>query len=488
MRSSLLDHVCGQFNTDSKAALCGNGITFSYADVEACADKCGRYIYSEGLKNEAVAVFMTRSPEEVAVFLGIWKSGCYYVALDTAQPSARTLSILEKVKPRLIITDEDSEQKLQENGFEAKTVLYSQIMSEDIRSEFDKTYDDTVIEDTQTAYITFTSGSTGEPKGVITSHGAAARYLEAIGGVLGVNDDTVFGNQAPLYLDACLKDVFAGLAAHATTVLIPSEFFIMPARLVELLNEYRINTIAWVASALAYVAQLDAFEEIRPCYLHKVAFGGEKIDGHTLTYWMRANPGADFINLYGTTECTGMSTAYHVPSTFSEGDDIPIGDPLPGTELFLMGDGDEGELLVRSPSFMTGYLDDKEKTRSAFALVESGNGVCRQYYRTGDIVRRNDRGEFVFVCRNDRRIKHMGYRIELDEIEHKCNGLDGVLESVCIFNEEYGRMEIKYTGSIGEAQVKDGLLAALPRYMVPTKIVKTEMIERTGGGKIRRNG
>ena len=174
------------------------------------------------------------------------------------------------------------------------------------------------------------------PKGVVASHRNVIDYIEGLGKVLECDENTVFGNQAPLYLDACLKDVYTTLKYGAATYFISKKLFMSPVKLIEYLNEHKINTICFVSSALTIFTKLSAFDFAKPEYLKVIAFGGEVLPISHLKQWMKACPGARFINLYGATECTGMSSYYVVYDVEKLENGIPIGKPLPDTEIFLI--------------------------------------------------------------------------------------------------------------------------------------------------------
>ena len=177
--------------------------------------------------------------------------------------------------------------------------------------------------------------------------------------MLECDENTVFGNQAPLYLDACLKDVYTTLKYGAATYFIPKKLFMSPVKLIEYLNEHKINTICFVSSALTIFTKLSAFDFAKPEYLKVIAFGGEVLPISHLKQWMKACPKARFINLYGATECTGMSSYYVVYDVERLGTGIPIGKPLPDTEIFLI---DEEDNLIANPLLSTEISSKDEES------------------------------------------------------------------------------------------------------------------------------
>ena len=156
--------------------------------------------------------------------------------------------------------------------------------------------------DTDPLYVLFTSGSTGMPKGVVGHHRGVIDYIDQLSAVLDFDEESVFGNQAPLYFDACMKDIYPTLKFGATTWLIPHELFLFPVRLVEYLNVHKINTICWVVSALTMISAFGTFKEVVPEYLRTVAFGSEVFPIRQFNLWKRTLPQVRFTNLYGPTE------------------------------------------------------------------------------------------------------------------------------------------------------------------------------------------
>ena len=324
-------------------------------------------------------------------------------------------------------------------------------------------------------------------------HRSVIDYVEQLSEVLGFNENTVFGNQAPLYFDACLKELFPTLMFGATDYLIPKRLFSFPVRLMEYLNEYKINTICWVASALSIVSTFRTFDEITPQYLHTVAFGSEVFPANHLRSWQDVLPDATFFNLYGPTECTGMSCYYKVDHPYEENETVPIGKPFDNTEIFLLtednrlaGDGETGEICIRGTAVTLGYYSDEERTAAVFVQNPLNTVYPEIIYRTGDIGKMNDKGELVYVSRKDFQIKHMGHRIELGEIEVNVDRIEGVQMAACIYDKEAGNILLCYTGSVKEQDLESIVKEKLPRYMLPRKVIRLARMPFTGNGKIDR--
>ena len=318
-----------------KLAFIGEASALTFLELKSNTEAIGSFIADKNIYNESILVFMEKSPEEVSALLGVVRSGNFYVALDLDMPETRLDAIIDITKAKLMIVDEHTREKAKNLGFSGDICSFEEALSRQTNAMLllDISHKAKEID---TIYLVFTSGSTGVPKGVVASHRNVIDYIEGLGKVLECDENTVFGNQAPLYLDASLKDVYTTLKYGATTYFIPKKLFMSPVMLIEYLNEHKINTICFVSSALTIFTKLSAFDIAKPEYLKVIAFGGEVLPIGHLKQWMKACPGARFINLYGATECTGMSCYYVVYDVEKLGNCIPIGKPLPDTEIFLM--------------------------------------------------------------------------------------------------------------------------------------------------------
>lgn len=473
-----------------KTAFSNGKEDLSFGELYTKARAIGSYLCDSGYSREPIAVIMDKHPKVLSVFLGVNYAGCFYACIDEKMPEARMLAILEKLSPRVLICDKKNEKISISLGVE-RVLVYDDIC--------DSTINEQSLEivrahqcDTDPIYVAFTSGSTGTPKGVVACHRSVIDYTDSLCEALEFSDETVFGNQTPLYFDAPLKEIMPTLKLGATTYFIPKVNFSFPIKLIEYLDTYKINTICWVVSALVQISSLGALENHVPKYLTKVAFGSELFPRKQYDLWRAALPEATFFNLYGPTEATGMSCYWRADRTLEENEPIPIGRPFDNTDILLIDEegkrADEGEICIRGTCITMGYYNDPEKTSAAFAQNPLNSAYPELVYRTGDIGRINERGELVFVCRKDSQIKHMGHRIELGEIESAANKCDGVRSSCCVYDNEAKRIVLFF---VGEAQ-KDALLRELavylPRYMLPAHIERLDALPFTANGKIDRKG
>ncbi len=464
-----------------KTAFSDGEDSLSFEELFDRARSVGTFLTQKGIKNSPVVVYMKKHPNTIAAFFGVLYSGNYYVPLDPEMPQFRIDMILKQVQPKAVICDEEGEGYAY--GDICNTSIDEDLLAQVRRNQLD----------TDPLYIVFTSGSTGVPKGVMACHRSVIDYIEALSGVLKFDETTVFANQAPLYFDACLKELFPTCKFGATTYLVPKQMFSFPIRLVEYLNTHKINTLCWVVSALTTVSALGTFKTVKPEYVRTIAFAGEVFPMKQLAIWREALPNTRFVNLYGPTEATGVSCYYEVDREFAPDEVLPIGRPFPNTGILLLDENDKesapgqpGEICIRGTCLTLGYYADPERTAAAFVRNPVNNLYPETIYRTGDYGKYNERGELMFLSRKDHQIKHMGHRIELGEIEAVVSSQEGVNSACCLFDKETKKLILYYTGDCETAELAGRLRKTLPRYMVPQAIRKLEALPLTPNGKINR--
>lgn len=474
-----------------KIAFVSEEKSMTFREVYDQSRAIGSYLHREGFYKQPVVVFMKKHPRAIAAFLGAVYGGCYYVPLDEEMPRHRIELIFQALQPSAVICDETTQPMAEEWNI---PVYRYEDMAFGIIDEAALAHIRRKQLDIDPIYIVFTSGSTGVPKGVMGCHRAVIDYIEQLCEVLRFSEDTVFGNQTPLYFDACLKEIVPTLKFGATVYLIPRKLFLFPMKLVEYLNRNKINTLCWVTSALTFVSSLHTFEKVKPKYLHTIAFASEVFPIRQLKLWRRTLPQARFINLYGPTETTGICCYYEVDREFGENEILPIGRPFRNTEILLLDEngeippmGEQGEICIRGTRLTLGYFRDPERTAEAFVQNPLNRLYPELIYRTGDLGRYNQRGELVFLSRKDHQIKHMGHRIELGEIEVTALAAEGVDSACCVFDGEKKKIVLYYAGETTPGELAAEIKEKLPRYMVPNVIRQLDAMPLTPNGKIDRN-
>ena len=476
-----------------KTAFTNGEQSLTFRQVHDQARAIGSFLNSIGCCGKPVVVFMKKQPRTIAAFLGAVYGGCYYVPLDEEMPRHRIELIFGTLQQGVMICDETTRPMAE--GFAGGCAIYNyeEMAACPVNDGALAAIRDRQL-DIDPIYIVFTSGSTGVPKGVMACHRSVIDYIEHLCDVLRFDENSRFGNQTPLYFDACLKEIMPTLKYGGTTVLIPKQLFMFPIKLVEFLNEHRVNTLCWVVSALTMISAFRTFEKVKPQHLHTIAFASEVFPIKQFNLWKAALPAARFINLYGPTETTGICCYYEVDRAFAEDETMPIGRPFANTQVLLLTEdgklaepGQQGEICIRGTRLTLGYYRNPEKTAEAFVQNPLNDLYPELIYRTGDLGRLNDRGELLFAGRKDYQIKHMGHRIELGEIEVVANMLPGVSSACALFDNEKKKIILFYAGQPAMGEMAAYIKEKLPRYMVPNVIRALDTMPFTPNGKIDRN-
>ena len=476
-----------------KLAYSDDKTEYTFKDVETSSKAIGTYLNSKGLYKEPVIIFMHKSPKTIASFFGSVYAGCYYIPIDDEMPKQRLNMIFETLNARAMIVDENSIEKAQTfEEYKGEIYLYDDLIKTPIQQDQLDIVADKHL-DTDILYILFTSGSTGRPKGVVLSHRQILDYTETLGEVLGLSNETVFGNQTPLYFDASLKELYGTIKHGCTTYLIDKQLFMFPVKLVEYLNSHKINTITWASSALVIISSFNTFDKVIPEYLHTVAFSTEVFPTKQYNIWKSTLPHVRFFNMYGPTEATGVCTYYEVTKHYEDNENIPIGKPFKNTEILLLKedgtlakDGEAGEICVKGACLALGYFKNEEKTKEAFVQNPLNDMYPEVIYKTGDLGKYNEDGDIVFVSRKDYQIKHMGHRIELGEIEQNVNSLEGIQACCCVYNDIKERIVLYYVGTITKKEIISELKERIPRYMIPNSTYQLEALPMNINDKIDR--
>lgn len=451
----------------------------TYAALLARARAIGTGLARVMKPRTPVLILMDKSPLCVAAMLGSVYAGGFYTPVDPAMPLRRLELIARVLEPACILC---------ESRYGALARSLNQGVPVVDAADLPLTIDEEALHairrdhiDTDLLYVLFTSGSTGEPKGVAITHRSVVDFIDWATGALGLDASCKFGSQAPLYFDNSVLDIYGALRAGGCVHFIPRRYFTFPAQMPDYLREQGVNTLFWVPSALTAVAQAGLSPENAPP-LRNVFFCGEVMPCRTLNLWKRALPHALYVNMYGPTEITDVCMYYIVNRDFADGDALPIGFPCENTRIELI----DGEICVSGTCLSPGYYRAPDKTAAAFVPHPRGRGVGEIIYRTGDLGAYNDRGEMMFLGRRDSQIKRHGYRIELGEVESALCALDGAAEGCCLYDPREEKILCFYAGNGEEGLIRRGMKEHLPRYMLPDVFLRMDALPKTGSGKIDR--
>lgn len=444
-----------------------------------------------------VAVLIDRNVRCIEAMFAAVYAGNFYVVIDVHSPETRIHSILETLHPAAIITDNEwlpLAKKLAGASFAEMIILYEDAVLREINRDHLMRIRGQMI-DTDPLYVLFTSGSSGMPKGTVLSHRSVISYTTWVSEQFEFGADTVFGSQTPLYFSMSVTDLFSTIKCGSTYHMIPKTYFTFPIKLVEFLNERKINTIYWVPSALAIVSNWNVFDFARPDHLQKILFAGEVMPVKHLNYWRRYLPDCLYANLFGPTETTDICSFYVVDRDFADSDSLPIGRACDNCDTFLLTEeetrasraGEEGEIVVRGSFLADGYYNEPEKTAAVFTQNPLNTAFPERIYRTGDLARLNEKGEFIYISRKDFQIKRMGYRIELGEIEAAADSIEKVKSAAALYDADTGRILVIYEGSIKDTdEVLQQTADKVPPYMCPDEVIRIKQMPYNANGKIDR--
>ncbi len=348
--------------------------------------------------------------------------------------------------------------------------------------------------DTNPLYANFTSGSTGEPKGVLVSHRSVIDFIDVFTKKFGISENDIIGNQAPFDFDVSVKDIYSSISTGASLVIIPKKLFSAPAKLLDYICENNVTTLIWAVSALCLITTFHGLDYRLPDNINKVLFSGEVMPLKHMKEWISHLPDAKFVNLYGPTEITCNCTYHVVDKELKYEKQIPIGQAFDNEEVFLLDEDDKliteerkiGEICVRGTCLALGYYNNNKVTSEKFVQ----NPLNKQYidliYRTGDMGYFDEKGDFYFSGRKDFQIKHMGHRIELEEIERAMENVKGVNRACCIYREEKSRIYGFFVGELSKEELLEEIKKVLPVFMVPNSLKQVAEMPMTKNGKIDR--
>lgn len=469
--------------------------SMTFNEVKKLAESIGTSLIAENLPAGPIAVIMDKEPKMIASYLGVAYSGRIYAPIDVTLPIKRLEAILGNLEPVAVVTSETHTEKVsdilnQVGKSDVKLLTAEELEKTPVQQEELDAVRDNMTE-LDPLYIIYTSGSSGVPKGVIASHRNVMCYIRSYVKVMGITSDDVLGNQSPLDYIAAIRDIYIPLMTGASAFLTPKEYFMQPAKLFGAMNDAGVTSIGWTSSSMTLLQTLHAFKNDSVPNIKKVCFSGSVMTKPVLKYWMDNMPGALFVNQYGPTEATASCTYYVVDDHTFDYDSVPIGKAYDDYKIYLIKDdgteakdGELGEICVTGPTLALGYYGNLEKTNQDFVQNPINNKYRELIYKTGDIGKLLPDGNLEFHGRKDRQIKHMGHRIELDEIEAAVSTVEHVGENVAFYDANNEVLVLYY---VGEATVKDisiALRKTLPGFMIPRKMFAVDALPKLPNSKI----
>jgi amino acid adenylation domain-containing protein len=447
---------------------------------------------------QPIAVFMPKCAEVIISNLAILYSGNFYTNFDFLSPIERLKVLIQSISPRLIISNQEGIKKLKElDIFDENLIInVEDSLSGKILYDYDSISKNVLKQiDTDPACVISTSGSTGTPKSVVLSHRNIIDFIDWCSETFVFENLDVIGSLSPFHFDIYILELYISLSKGCTIHLIPQKESAFPADLVNFLASNKVTFIFWVPTIMVNISNLNILDSIKLSSLKKIFFAGEVFPTKHLNYWRNKVPDALFVNLYGPIEIAVDCTYFIVNRIFKDNESVPIGQPCKNTDILILNsnnqiaeDGEQGELCVRGSSLALGYFNNQEQTDKVFVQNPLNSSYPERIYRTGDLVYTNEHGEIIFIGRKDFQIKHMGYRIELSEIEIAAQALRDIKNACILYNSVSKQIIMIYESDnhLTDIDIRLKLSQNLPKYMLPTKIRRVELIPRNSNGKIDR--
>ncbi len=484
----------------------------TYGELESRSNQLARLFVELGVASgDRVGIYLRKSPAVIVCLFGILKAGACYVPIDVGAPALRVVEIAAQCKFRVLMTNASLQggwqASLAETCPETRILLVEDADGSPERPFFERL--DAYSPDpfavptigNDLAYILFTSGSTGQPKGVMLSHLNGLTFVNWAASTFAIGPQDRLSNHAPLNFDLSIFDIFVAIKAGAAISLVPERLSIYPLQLADFIEAQGITVWYSVPMVLTLLQARGKLAERHLGALRWILFAGEVFPTKHLRALMEKLPRPRYANLYGPTE-TNVCAYYEVaPFSPEVTKAIPIGRACANTELIaidaagrrLSGPGKEGLLYVRGTTVMQGYYGQPENTEAAFSPNPFAVGRKEQLYCTGDWVALDEQGNYLFIGRKDDMIKTRGYRVELGEIEAVMVAHPAVDEAVALAipDEAVGNMiqavvTVAETDSLEVGELKRHCAERLPSYMVPEKIEFCAVLPRTPNGKIDR--
>jgi amino acid adenylation domain-containing protein len=480
--------ICDVFRQRTKEdpgaiALVDGDRRFSYAELNRLSDTLARRLEDSGVRcGDVVALYMERSAEMIVAMLGVTKCAAAYMPLDPLNPVAHNVCCLDRATAVLVLNDGACDELCTVGRVGYHFTI------EELQRDPGPSRDTRTISTEAPAYVMFTSGTTSGPKGVVVPHRAVTRLVVGTNYIKITPRDTILQFSTPCF-DASTFEIWGALLNGAKLVLYPGGVP-DPNLLKRLIVEHAV-TIQWLTAALFHLFADKHLDALRP--LKVLLAGGDVLQPTAVRRALANIEGLTLINGYGPTENTTFTCCHVMTRDNMPGDPVPIGKPITGTEIFILNekreavaDSETGELYAAGRGVALGYLGDKTQDDPFFYDQKIAEGLI---YKTGDLVRRGEKGLIEFVGRTDSQVKVRGYRFSLEEIKARLVEIPFVKEVAVICHRVTGEgqlliafLQAEKDQPLDAAHVREYLSARVPRYMIPDmiKIVSTLPVNING--------
>jgi D-alanine--poly(phosphoribitol) ligase subunit 1 len=486
-----------------QVALIYENYSLSYSELGTYVDSLSSLLLeSKCERGDVIAIANTKQPLSYALMLASLRLGITYVNIDTDSPVSRINKILEVSKPVLFFYDDKDfmsvANEISKVSYQKTQLLDEKHLIKTSTKELKEQKNLTKLVDGDSiAYIMFTSGSTGSPKGVAVTHQNVIHLIEWGRDFFKISYKDNFANVSPMYFDNSVFDFYVGLFSGASLTPIFKNLLTDPYSITNYVERFKCTIWFSVPSLLIYLVSMKAIVPKQLMNLRLIIFGGEGYPKAELVkLYDKLKEHVVFVNVYGPTECTCICSAYEISDNdFLNLDGIPmLGNLNQNFDYKIINsegkNSQKGELCLIGPNVAAGYYNDPVLTGKAFKTLFEKKHYMKRMYHTGDIVKKVN-NFLTFVGRKDNQIKHMGYRIELEEIEHALVKLPEVYQSAVIYHrkkEAYGKIVafVACSASNIEKTILEQLSNFLPKYMIPNKLVIMDKLIKNANGKVDR--
>ena len=474
-----------QAHPDAVAAVHGD-TRLTYRELNARANQLARALLARGLAREGIVGVVTeRNLDWLTAMLAIFKAGGAYLPIEPHFPADRIARMLSRSGCRLVLTERGSAAVLEE----VESVFIDAALAEghadgDLRED---------VAPDQLAYVLFTSGSTGEPKGAMCEHAGTLNHIYAKIQDLGICKGDVVAQTAPQCFDISLWQAVGPLLVGALTLVVEQETILDAKRFIDKIVESRVAVFQVVPSYLEVLVSYLAQHPRELPNLRRVSATGEALKRELVQRWFAVQPRIPLVNTYGLTE-TSDDTNHEIMDRVPAGDRVPLGRPIHNVHVYVVDEqlapvplGAPGEIVFSGVCVGRGYINDPERTQRAFLPDPHRPG--QRLYRSGDFGRWLPEGKLEFLGRRDAQVKISGFRIEIGEIENQLLKLEGVREAAVVVAEGPDKSKHLVAFCAGSRLLDPGsmqeqLRKALPTYMVPRTLHWQSNLPLTGNGKI----
>ena len=492
--------------TPNAQALSFDGEQMSYADLNQAGNQLAHRLLQTGVaQGTAVAIMLDSGPLQIIALLGVLKIGCHFVCLDSDYPESRLKLILSEVNPSCLITESASTRKQSSVIEQLRLETSCLVVAIDQPMQTYPTRNPACeVAPQDLAYIVYTSGSTGQPKGIMQTHESFCQFIEWQRRQFQIETPRRIAQWAAITYDASYAEIFATLCFGATLCLASSEVKIDPRAVVEWARREKLSLLQFVPSFCRQVLEVLESENPAPNEnplpdLEFVLLAGEILPVELTRAWYRVFPssGPVLYNLYGPTESV-LATYYRVNETDTHKHLIPVGRAIPGRQILILDRqkqlcpiGVKGEIYLRSKYLTAGYFQHPKETQEVFGQNPLHKAYFDKVYRTRDLGRWLPDGNLEFSGRMDHQIKVRGMRVELEEIEAVLGRHTSVRQcAVTVADEGVSPRLIAWVATfedVSPSELRAFLTEWLPEHMIPAAFLFVSELPLLANGKIDRH-